>query len=62
MDHLVLPEGGKHFITVPYGAPEKEWYDHGGSFVDDPARRLWSDDEVYGKIGAKIHFRTREAT
>jgi hypothetical protein len=51
MEHLVLPEGGQQFIVVPYGAPPKEWYDHGGSFVDYPARKLWSEADLHGKDG-----------
>jgi hypothetical protein len=47
MEHLPLPQGVKHFITVPYEAPKTNWYDN-ESFIDFPQRCGWSEEQLRG--------------
>ena len=50
MDHLLLPEGAKSWIKVPYDAKEEHYYEKFGyGFEKYPERRKWSDGDVMGQ-------------
>ena len=47
MDHLILPEGARHWILVSYSAKEDQYYENlGTGFHEHPKRAGWADDET----------------
>ena len=50
MDHLVLPEGAKPFITVSYEGEEGSYYEHNrGDFLEFARLRGWAEQEVWSQ-------------
>ena len=62
MEHLLLPKGVKHFIVVPYGVPNNEWYKpyqrttynewdrpYQIGFLGYPDQRGWTTEDLMGK-------------
>jgi hypothetical protein len=51
MEHLPLPEGAKHFILVPYYAPnpDSDWYDC-EDHHEYPQRMGWSEEDLLGNV------------